>query len=247
MTEYKIIIVEDDALIAYNISDMLNDAGFEVVATYHSYDEALNSIGKVTCDLYLVDINLNDTHTGIDLAEQIQATNPTPFIFLSAYSDAQTLQQALVHNPSAYLVKPANEQTLFTSIQVAIHNYNNKQTASLNEEAVNYIYIKVGRSDVKVYWNDVEVIEHEKNYVKLVSSAFQSSGYHVRSSLQNLVTTILPAQAQQDFVQISRATIVNKRIIEHMRGSNLYTSKGVFPIGESYTKSVKKVIDDMAL
>jgi DNA-binding response OmpR family regulator len=167
----KIGIVEDDLLIAESITVALTQIGYSTTAIARSYNEALKMIQQEQPDLLLLDIVIDGEKDGIDLAETINKDYCVPFIFLTANSDAKTISRAKQVNPYAYLVKPFNEQDLFTSIEIAISNFNAEQKAEpLNAESVAYlkdvIFIKEGELYHKVEINDILYIESGQYLLK---------------------------------------------------------------------------------
>ncbi|MEJ7663207.1 MAG: response regulator [Hymenobacter sp.] len=115
------IVVEDETLIAQELSDTLLDLGYHVLATCYSYVEARQAFAEYQPDLVLLDINLrsaNPTHNGLTLAQQLhERPVPRPSFSFTAYNDRDTIRQAARLRPSGYLIKPVNDATLFAAIQ----------------------------------------------------------------------------------------------------------------------------------
>ena len=102
----QIVIVEDELIIAEDVSNMLTRKGYEVMGIAMDYDEAIAILKVNKPDLILLDINLNSKKDGIDLANTINEFYGIPFIFTTSYSDSATLERAKKSNPINYLVKP---------------------------------------------------------------------------------------------------------------------------------------------
>ena len=241
----RILIVEDEAVIALNIKLTLEDLGYEVIAMAHSYEEALDSIKTNEFDILLLDINLGNhlIDTGLDIATQLPALNiDKPFIFLTAFSDLDTIKKATKLKPSAYLVKPVGSRGLFAAIQTAFENYDNKKIASMPGEdhvVSNHFYTKVGKKMVKVLWSDVYAISSIKNYVKLVTPQ-NHSGYLIRSSLQQVLNKIVPPDLKDQYIQISRNTVILKECIKTMDNDIVCTIYEDFEIQKIYVTEVLK-------
>ncbi|MEM7656325.1 MAG: response regulator transcription factor [Bacteroidota bacterium] len=133
----RLIILEDDALIAIDLAETLEELGFEVAETVHNGPAALHALQSGPFDLAILDINLGGGMTGIEVAQRIQQEYPMPFIFLTALSDRTTLEAAKQTGPAAYLVKPFRPADLLTSIELAIHNFQRQQPAKLSLELLN--------------------------------------------------------------------------------------------------------------
>jgi two-component system response regulator LytT len=238
----KILIVEDEALIAQNLKQTLEDFNFEVVAVCYQYDTAIIEIANKEFDLAILDINLgsHQSKTGLDIATKLKEIKQVPFIFLTAFSDIDTVSKAALLSPSAYLVKPNNGPTIFASIQTAIANFANNTTAKMpgeKSEDEDYFFTKVGNRLKKVYWTDIQVVSSIKNYVKLVSEN-NAAGYLMRSSLQNFLTTILPKRFSHLFIHINRQTAIQKEIIIECHDDIIVTMHGQF-------ESTKSVIAEL--
>ncbi|MBK6699636.1 MAG: response regulator transcription factor [Saprospiraceae bacterium] len=119
----RVAIVEDEPLIAENLAMYLNNTDFEVAGIAYNYEDALQLIISEHPDIALLDINLECEKDGIDLGEYIFNHLHIPFIFLSSYSDRSTLDRAKKIQPSGYLVKPFNEKSLLTTLEIGLANY----------------------------------------------------------------------------------------------------------------------------
>ncbi len=126
-----IFIVEDEALVAREIRARLTTMGYRVVGVAHSYDQALSRIQDVKPDLLLVDIRLQTEQEGIDVARDIVAERDIPIIFLTAYSDENTVSKAKLVAPYGYIIKPVENRELQITIEIAL--YKHRVERELNE------------------------------------------------------------------------------------------------------------------
>lgn len=136
----RVLIVEDEPLIAENIAMYLNNHDYEVVGIAYDYEEGIKKLEHDKPDIVLLDINLDDTMDGIDIGEYIQEKLMIPFVFLSSYSDASTLDRAKKVQPSGYLVKPFHEKSLLTTLEISLNNYAlhwNHPVEDLNMQKIN--------------------------------------------------------------------------------------------------------------
>jgi two-component system, response regulator PdtaR len=113
----KIMVVEDETIIALDIKNRLESIGYVVCAIVPSGEEALRIIEDVKPDLVLMDIVLRGDMDGMQTAESISTENKIPVVFLTSYSDEKTLQLAHKISPYGYLVKPFNENDLKTKLE----------------------------------------------------------------------------------------------------------------------------------
>ena len=126
----KIIIIEDEALIAIEIESTLSLLGYQVVGKAMNGDKALDLFANNPCDLIMLDISIKGSLTGIDLAKVIRKKYDVPFIFLTSFSDKSTLDMVKETMPYGYIVKPFNEKDLLSTIELALHKFDSERSSS---------------------------------------------------------------------------------------------------------------------
>lgn len=124
----QIIIVEDERLVAQDIAQLLKDEGYTICAIASDGKTAIQKITEFSPDLALLDIRIKGEMDGIEVAEHIQAFYAIPVIFLSAFSDAATLERAQTTHPMGYVVKPFRREQLLSSVTVALATYQKYKT-----------------------------------------------------------------------------------------------------------------------
>src|SRR2546425_5789370 len=117
----KVLVVEDEGLIALDIAGRLEALGHEVVATVSTGEEAIEE--AAACDIVLMDIRLDGAMDGIDAAVQIRERYHLPVVFLTAHADRATLDRAKLAGPFGYIVKPLAAASLNTSIEIALYKH----------------------------------------------------------------------------------------------------------------------------
>lgn len=133
--------MEDEPLIAENISMYLNNNDFSVSGIAYDDDEAFNELKNNPPDAALLDVNLESSRDGIDIAEYINNNNRIPFVFLTSYSDKTIVDRAKKTNPAGYIVKPFNEQTLYTTLEIALANF----AAQSNQHVPDLSFTKINQ------------------------------------------------------------------------------------------------------
>lgn len=139
MTETSILVVEDEVLIAEEIVERLTNLGFKVPASVTTGEEAIEKATDIHPDLILMDINLDGEIDGIEAARQIRTQFDIPVVFLSAFSDDETLERAQVTDPNGYITKPFRDRQLYIAIKIALKKHEkeetlNKELGSANEQ-----------------------------------------------------------------------------------------------------------------
>lgn len=116
----SILIVEDEAIVALDLRLQLQDLGYQVVGVARSAAEAVAAVRQHRPHLVLMDVRLQGQGDGVEAAEQIRREMPTPVIFLTSHSDAETVQRAARTAPYGYLTKPYQLKELRAGIEVAL-------------------------------------------------------------------------------------------------------------------------------
>lgn len=123
MSEEKILIVEDDVLSGEALREKLNALGYRVGPPATSGEEAVARAQELLPDLILMDIKLAGELDGVDAALRIQERQNVPVLYLTAYTDEETLRRAKVTAPYSYLVKPARDRELRVTVEMALHRH----------------------------------------------------------------------------------------------------------------------------
>jgi len=119
----RILVVEDEIIVAVDVQHELTSLGYRVIGIASSGVEAVQKAGQTRPDLVLMDIRLDGDMDGIEAAEQIRAKFNIPIIYLTAYADADTLQRAKVTEPFGYIIKPYQERDLHTTVEMALYKH----------------------------------------------------------------------------------------------------------------------------
>ena len=117
----RILVVEDEAIVAEDLEVAVTNIGYEVVGRAASADEAMKKAVLHMPDLILMDIVLIGHKNGIDASHEINEKTDIPVIFLTAYTDLGLIEKAKSTEPYAYLVKPFQERQLFASIEMGLY------------------------------------------------------------------------------------------------------------------------------
>ena len=123
MSKATILIVEDDAILAMYLQEIITLMGYTAAKPLASGEEALVFLADNPVDLVLMDIELAGRLNGINTAEAISRTSDVPIIFLTGYSHDPLLEQAKIAAPYGYLIKPVPERELAATLSMALHRY----------------------------------------------------------------------------------------------------------------------------
>lgn len=128
----KIIIVEDDEITALNLNISLQKQGYQIIAICDDAVSAKTKISKLSPDLVIIDISLQESNDGIDLAKSVKEKHDIPFIYLTSYSDDEIIMQARETEPYGYIVKPFDPASLHATIQMALFKYEQEKERKEN-------------------------------------------------------------------------------------------------------------------
>ncbi|NTU78765.1 MAG: diguanylate cyclase [Chloroflexales bacterium] len=129
----RLLIVEDEAIIARDLASTVESFGHKVVGLVDSGETALALAAEARPDLVLMDIHLSGALDGIATAEQLQARLHLPVLYLSAHADEATMRRAAATAPAGYLLKPFNERALWSTLAVAAHQQQLQQQLQASE------------------------------------------------------------------------------------------------------------------
>ena len=129
----RILVVEDEGVVALDLTSTLTDLGYLVVGCVASGETAIEKAIMLKPDLVLMDIRLSGKMDGIEAAKGITSRFDIPIIYLTAHSDDQTLRRALSTSTFGYLVKPFRAPELRCAIEIARHKHRVSQLAQMKQ------------------------------------------------------------------------------------------------------------------
>jgi PAS domain S-box-containing protein len=162
MNKIKILIAEDEQIVAKNIEKRLTADGYKVVASVSTGEEAIEKAKSFSPDIILMDIKLKGKIDGIETADIIRRDFHLPVIFLTSYADEETFQRAKNTEPFGYLIKPFENKELNRVVELAL--YKNKIYQELVETKLRFeIAIKAGNMGVWEFWPTERKYFSDKN------------------------------------------------------------------------------------
>ena len=238
MQSVKILIAEDDWIIAKEVSLTLQDLGFDVIGTFDTGEELLQKLPTLKPDLVLLDIDLAGTLTGIDLAEKLKPQG-IPFIFLTAMADIKTIEKAKQTTPYAYLVKPVRAENLLSTIEVSLYNFHQQKTENLtvissqiNAFSINdSIFVKSKKRLEKIKISDILWIEAEDIYAIIITK----TGKFILSQPLKNIEERLPSEC---FMRVHRSYIVQLEKIQAIEENDLIIEGKHIAIGKTFKEKL---------
>jgi DNA-binding LytR/AlgR family response regulator len=239
MGKIKILIVEDELIIAEDMKVMLFESGYDVTGIAKNCKQAEDILRSQLPDIALIDIRLYCGDDGIQLAKTVKEDYDIPIIFVTSNADKSTVQRAKEVQPSGYVVKPFEKEDLYAAIEISISNFTRSQSEKMNKESNSYLhkeflFIKKNYQFEKVKINDIKWIKSEGNYLELF--CLDKTKYLIRSTFKELFQNI----AFKSFTQVHKSYAVNFEYVDTLRYNELIIGKDIIPIGKMYREIVKK-------
>ncbi len=146
MSKTRILVVEDESIVAKDIQNTLIKLGYDVPSTASSAASAYEKLEQIQPQLVFLDIKLKGEEDGIHIAEHIKEKYNIPVIFLTSYVDQETLDRAKVTEPYGYIVKPFNESDLKTTVEMALFKFSRDREVRDSEQRLANALAKVEES-----------------------------------------------------------------------------------------------------
>ncbi len=247
--QVKILIVEDELIIAEDMRSMLEDSGYEVCGVTGDPEEAKRLIIATQPDIILLDITLGIKQLGLELARYIVENHHTPFIFCTSHGDKSTIQSATAMNPYGYLIKPFEQADLYSAIELALVNYAQNKTATTDQKLADdqrnvlikdALFIKEGNLYVKVQVADILFLSSDGNYTEVHLKEGKKS--LVRIPLKDLHVQLPPAQ----FFRAHRSYVINLDAIDAVNNQNVMIGNAEIPLGKNHKDELFAMIRKMS-
>ena len=168
----KILIVEDDISFALELEMILDEIGYQIMATVDNSAEALDVIFSKEPDLILMDIDIKGALSGTEIGQKIKHLN-IPIIFITSFDNREKYEDARQSNMAAYLIKPTNQFTLQSTIDLIVQKIteNNNQQTEQKEDDKNIfqtaVFVKKNKTYHKVSLEKIQYAEAAGNYTVL--------------------------------------------------------------------------------
>jgi DNA-binding LytR/AlgR family response regulator len=243
----RILLVEDEGIIAADMENMLEKMGYEVLETAMDYEEAVERLEEETPDLILLDVNLGGRKDGIDLAKVINEKYQIPFIFTTSYTDGPTIERAKKVNPIGYLVKPFKQEQLYTTIEMAMFSMAQKTVVAKPSEQEkeseglvikDALFIKDKYRYTKLPVGDILWLRAEGNYVEIYL-------HDRRELIRNSLTQFLEKLNKPNFFRTHKSYAVNLDFLTRVEPTEIFILDTAIPITKAYHDELIERIEVM--
>lgn len=235
----KILIVEDDPLTSQDLKEIIQENGMQVVGIAKNKAEAKDIISGQYPDILVVDINLKDGDSGIDLVMEVNSDQKLPVVFLTANSDKETVDKALRTNPASYLTKPYDDKDVIIALELAFNNHFNKAMVSPAGNGLPFIFLKSGTRFEKISLEQIHYLKADGSYTRFVTADKEYT-------LSGNLNTISEKINNPSFIRIHRSYIVNVNSITGVDNNYVFIDTETLPISRSYKEAVNRVIQKIS-
>lgn len=237
----KILIVEDDMIVAHSIKSMLERNGYHVTSISVSKQEAFDSIKVSLPDLVLMDIAIEGPIDGISTARSIKRAYDIPVIFITQIEDEDVFKSAKEIFPHNYITKPFTDEQLRRSVELALLN-NNSQKGSHTHQHDSAFILSSDNQYKKLTVNNILCIEANGSYSKIHYMEQQKHLVFMVSISSNNVARQL---ASSTIMQVHKSYYINLDQIDYIHESSVYLEgfKDPIPIGRSFKEKLYELLN----
>lgn len=201
----KIFVIEDDLIYVKDLEITLEKLGYDFIGFSQNAENAFSKIKELEPDIILLDVNLNNQIDGVELAKKIKNDFYVGIIFLTAYSERETIENALVNFPYAYLIKPVQEKDLDIAIKIAYRHLNLQRDIILQKkwfETVNdlspniILFLSLDGKVEYINKKGCEILGYEREYIigKKWADHFVPEG--VKEEIEKLIAKALTEKGE---------------------------------------------------
>lgn len=231
-------------IIADDMQSMLEEIGYEIVDNVIVYEQAVDVLKNNEVDLVLIDIILASDKTGIDLGKHIRQHYNIPFIFVTSNSDRATVENAKTVKPDGYLVKPFEQQDLYTSIEIALSNFNYSRkenskeitgtegdSFTSNSVLKDSIFVKKQHLYYRIQFTDIQFIKADNVYLEVNTA---DKKFLVRSPLKDYLEKL----PKNKFYRAHKSYIVNVDHIDAINSKDIVINNNLIPISKDFKEFI---------
>ena len=235
----RILIVEDDMIIAANLSLQLTNLGYEITGIESRGEEAIGHVRTNAPDLLLMDVHLKGSLSGIATVKAIQEFCDIPVIYVTANSNEATFNEAKETHPKAFISKPFNKLELQRNIELVVAQSVEKTQKSKFSVGVEVlgdrIFVRHQGKMEKLLLDDIQFIEADRNYSTIVTDVG-------RFTLTSTLKTMEEKLPKSHLVRVHRSYIVNISKLDVVADHHLEIGRKVIPLSKSHKELLMRRI-----
>lgn len=226
MEKQRILIVEDEVIIAEDLKNHLIQLNYSIFGVAYNVDQALDLLEKGQPDLVIIDVQLSDLRDGIDLAHIIRKEHSAPFIFLTSNADIHTIERATQTQPNGYLVKPFNQRSLYAAIEIALNQPQPISDIPEKQTPATHLFLKEPHQYTQIKKEAITWLKADGNYTTIKTL---TDRHVVRGKLKEIL-----AQLPQEIIRIHKSYAINLQQAQTVQHSYVKIDGEEIPVGNAY-------------
>lgn len=227
MDKLRILIVEDELIIANDLKEILEEKNYQVINIASSFNQAIKVLEKDSVDLALLDIQISGDKDGVNLGHELREKFKLPFVYISSHTDHATLEKVKATNPYGFLVKPFEDEDVVVAIEMALNNFEKEQNT--NAEQLNHVigeslFVRQKNLSVKIKYDEILFASADANYCTLFTT---DQKYVLRSTLKELEMKL----DKNHFYRCHKSYIINLNRISAINSDFVMIESHKLPLG----------------
>jgi len=248
--QIQVMIVEDESLVAMDLSEELEMDGYGIAGIADNYTDALQLFSARHVDIVLMDIHIRGEKDVVETAAALMKIKQVPLIYLTAFSDAATVARVKQTTPAAFLIKPYHIENVRVAIDLALHNFSGAMRGESMKQATaedgsstekqldktlffqmgDAIFVKQNYKFIKFSLAEILFAESDSNYIVLHT---RTQKFVVRLTMAELVERINYPR----FIRIHRSYAINLNEIAYFDDQVIRIGQQSFPLGRNYRQA----------
>jgi DNA-binding LytR/AlgR family response regulator len=224
-TKGRIFIAEDNVLISEHLREVLEELDYIVLDIGYDLISSIGILSRSSANIAILDIRMHGKNDGFEIAKYINENISIPIVFLTSYSDVDTLKSASGFNPAGYLVKPFRKEQIFSTLEIL------NASKKMDEHKIT---LNLGREKRIIQANDILWLMTDDKYIEIQTD---SKKFVVRASIASFIAD----NALTNLERVHRSYAVNPTKIDSISGSNLSINGTEIPISRKHFTRIKEV------
>jgi len=225
LTNIRILIVDDEVLIAETLKDHLKKLGYAKIELAHSKTEAETLLDNWKPDIALLDIRMEGYFDGIQLAETVRTKHNIPFMYVTAHSDLAMTEKILKTKPDGYITKPIRINELMVNLGMVVQRF--------IETKENLVTLKNGTEQEQFKLSELLYLKADGNYVEI---HLESRKLLVRNSLESILSEL----EIDNIFRIHRSYAVNSLKVSKFSSGEIRINDSILPVSRTYSTELKE-------
>lgn len=237
MEKLRILLLEDQFLVAQNLTSLIEKLDHEVIGVFSTSADAIDAARSNHPDLALLDIHVQGKANGIEAGRVLSSELGIPIIYLTDLKSLEVFDLAKITRPHAFLNKPVSLLDLKRTIELAAQNQSREDEEFSFQVIEDGFFVKENHKREKVLFEDVLYLNADGSYCSLVT---RSKTFVLSIPMKTVFERIQRLKGSKAFLRISRSYVVNSQHVTSMEGNQLWVGETALDIGKTYREDIQQ-------